>query len=120
MGFAVADVLSGKVNPSGKLSMTFERSYGDAYADRNFPSEVDDKTLGSMFMWGNNDQQAQPRELQKDIDFTNYDEDIYVGYRYFDSFGKPVAYPFGYGLSYTTFDYSDMKVKKREETTVWL
>lgn len=112
MGFAVADVLSGKVNPSGKLSMTFERSYGDAYADRNFPSEVDDKTLGSMFMWGNNDQQAQPRELQKDIDFTNYDEDIYVGYRYFDSFGKPVAYPFGYGLSYTTFDYSDMKVKK--------
>ena len=109
-GFAVADVLSGKVNPSGKLPMTFQINYGDAYADRNFPSNVDDKTLGAMFMWGyNKDAAPQDRKPQKDIDFTNYEEDIYVGYRYFDSFGKPVAYPFGYGLSYTTFEYSDTK-----------
>jgi beta-glucosidase len=107
-GFAVADVLSGKVNPSGKLPMTFAIKYGDAYADKNFPAQVDDKTLGAMFMWGyNKDAAPKDRKPQKDIDFTNYEEDIYVGYRYFDSFGKPVAYPFGYGLSYTTFAYAD-------------
>lgn len=108
-GFSVADVLSGRVNPSGKLPMTFQINYGDAYADRNFPANVDDKTLGAMFMWGyNKDQAPKDRQPQKDIDFTNYEEDIYVGYRYFDSFGKPVAYPFGYGLSYTTFGYENM------------
>ena len=106
-GYAVADVLSNKVNPSGKLPMTFAVNYGDAYADNNFPANVDDKTLGAMFMWGNNKEEAKERQPQKNIDFTNYEEDIYVGYRYFDSFGKPVAYPFGYGLSYTTFSYTD-------------
>ena len=111
-GFSVADVLSGKVNPSGKLPMTFQIKYGDAYADKNFPANVDDKTLGAMFMWGyNKDKAPKERQPQKDIDFTNYEEDIFVGYRYFDSFGKPVAYPFGFGLSYTTFAYNDLKVK---------
>jgi len=110
-GFSVADVLSGKVNPSGKLPMTFQIKYGDAYADKNFPANVDDKTLGAMFMWGyNKDKAPKERQPQANIDFTNYEEDIYVGYRYFDSFGKPVAYPFGYGLSYTTFEYDDMEV----------
>ena len=110
-GFSVADVLSGNVNPSGKLPMTFQVKYGDAYADKNFPANVDDKTLGAMFMWGyNKDSAPKDRKPQKDIDFTDYEEDIYVGYRYFDSFGKPVAYPFGFGLSYTTFEYDDMEV----------
>ena len=108
-GFSVADVLSGKVNPSGKLPMTFEIKYGDAYADKNFPANVDDKTLGAMFMWGRNKNDNTKRETQANIDYTNYEEDIYVGYRYFDSFNKPVAYPFGFGLSYTTFDYDNMK-----------
>ena len=112
-GFSVADVLSGKVNPSGKLPMTFQIKYGDAYADKNFPSNVDDKTLGAMFMWGyNKDQAPKDRQPQANIDYTNYEEDIYVGYRYFDSFGKPVAYPFGYGLSYTTFEYDDLEVEE--------
>ena len=110
-GFSVADVLSGKVNPSGKLPMTFQIKYGDAYADKNFPANVDDKTLGAMFMWGyNKDKAPKERKPQANIDFTNYEEDIYVGYRYFDSFGKPVAYPFGFGLSYTTFAYENLKV----------
>ena len=110
-GFSVADVLSGKVNPSGKLPMTFQVKYGDAYADKNFPSNVDDKTLGAMFMWGyNKDQAPKERKPQANIDYTNYEEDIYVGYRYFDSFGKAVAYPFGFGLSYTTFSYTNMSV----------
>ena len=109
-GFSVADVLSGKVNPSGKLPMTFQIKYGDAYADKNFPANVDDKTLGAMFMWGRNKDDAKKREPQANIDYTNYEEDIYVGYRYFDSFGKPVAYPFGFGLSYTTFGYENLSV----------
>ncbi len=113
-GFAVADVLSGRVNPSGKLPMTFQIKYGDAYADKNFPSNVDDKTLGAMFMWGRNKDDAKKREPQKNIDFTNYEEDIYVGYRYFDSFDKPVAYPFGFGLSYTTFGYENMRVSEND------
>ena len=112
-GFSVADVLSGKVNPSGKLPMTFQVKYGDAYADKNFPSNVDDKTLGAMFMWGyNKDQAPKERKPQANIDYTNYEEDIYVGYRYFDSFGKAVAYPFGFGLSYTTFSYTNMSVSE--------
>ena len=115
MGDAVADVLSGKVNPSGKLPMTFQINYGDAYADRNFPAEVSKDMLGSMFMWGYGQKEMKPRDPQKDIDFTNYEEDIYVGYRYFDSFGKPVAYPFGYGLSYTTFAYNNLKVTPKND-----
>ena len=112
-GFSVADVLSGKVNPSGKLPMTFQIKYGDAYADQFFPANVDDKTLGAMFMWGyNKDQAPKERTPQANIDYTNYEEDIYVGYRYFDSFGKPVAYPFGFGLSYTTFAYENMSVSE--------
>jgi beta-glucosidase len=110
-GFSVADVLSGRVNPSGKLPMTFQIKYGDAYADKNFPANVDDKTLGAMFMWGyDKDKAPKERKPEANIDFTNYEEDIYVGYRYFDSFSKPVAYPFGYGLSYTTFAYENMSV----------
>ena len=110
-GFSVADVLSGKVNPSGKLPMTFQIKYGDAYVDKNFPANVDDKTLGAMFMWGyDKDSAPKDHQPQKDIDFTNYEEDIYVGYRYFDSFGIPVAYPFGFGLSYTTFGYENLNV----------
>ena len=112
-GFSVADVLSGKVNPSGKLPMTFQIKYGDAYADKNFPANVDDKTLGAMFMWGyDKDKAPEERNPEANIDYTNYEEDIYVGYRYFDSFGKDVAYPFGFGLSYTTFSYDNMNVNE--------
>lgn len=112
-GFSIADVLSGKVNPSGKLPMTFQIKYGDAYADKNFPANVDDKTLGAMFMWGyDKDKAPEERNPEANIDYTNYEEDIYVGYRYFDSFGKNVAYPFGFGLSYTTFSYDNMNVSK--------
>ena len=112
-GFSIADVLSGKVNPSGKLPMTFQIKYGDAYADKNFPANVDDKTLGAMFMWGyDKDKAPEERNPEANIDYTNYEEDIYVGYRYFDSFGKDVAYPFGFGLSYTTFSYDNMNVSE--------
>ena len=76
-GNAVADVLTGKVNPCGKLSDTIARNY------ENYPSS---SSFGGK-------------------EFNNYTEDIFVGYRYFETFAKDkVLYPFGYGLSYTTFE----------------
>lgn len=93
-GDAVADVLSGDVNPSAKLPMTFPNDYMHHWSSLNFPYEAN---------WhGKN---------RKDIDYTNYEEGIYVGYRYFGTYGKAVSYPFGFGLSYTTFSYSKPVVK---------
>ena len=101
-GNSVADILTGKVNPSGKLTMTWPISATDHPSTKNFPQEMDNYTFRESLGWG-----AQiPGH-----DYTNHEEDIYVGYRYFDSFNKHVAYPFGYGLSYTTFEYSDAAVK---------
>ena len=101
-GNSVADILTGKVNPSGKLTMTWPISATDHPSTKNFPQEMDNYTFRESLGWG-----AQiPGH-----DYTNHDEDIYVGYRYFDSFNKNVAYPFGYGLSYTTFEYSKPAVK---------
>lgn len=105
-GNTVADILSGKVNPSGKLTMTFPNNVMDIPSTKNFPdaSKIDLKEQMRSFMGG-----SAPTN-RKDIDYTNYEEGIYVGYRYFDTFRVPVSFPFGYGLSYTTFNYSDMKV----------
>lgn len=104
-GNSIADVLSGKKNPSGRLPMTFPIAVEDHYSSKNMVMDAPiDKASGGLF---SDDQQI----LRKNIDYTNYEEDIYVGYRYFDTFRKEVSYPFGYGLSYTTFDYSDMTCK---------
>ena len=98
-GNSIADVISGKAYPSGKLPMTFPIDYTDHDSNRNFPLDAD---TGIIF--GAN-KQKHSRE-KRNIDHTIYEEDIYVGYRYFDTFSKDVSYPFGYGLQYTTFDYS--------------
>ena len=112
VGNSMADVLSGKVNPSGKLPVTFAADYNDDPSAKNFPGDVKDtKDLASMYMWGGDkNNAAKKREPVKNIDYTDYEEDIYVGYRYFTSFGKAVSFPFGYGLSYTTFDYKNAKI----------
>lgn len=86
-GNALADVLSGAVNPSGRLPMTFPITYTDHASAANFPVGTN---IGE--------------------DVTRYEEDIWVGYRDFDAFGKKVSYPFGYGLSYTNFNYSNFSV----------
>ena len=106
-GNTVADILSGKVNPSGKLPMTFPVSIADVASTKNFPdaSGIDLKEMFAGFMGG-----GPEHTDRKNIDYTNYEEGIYVGYRYFDTFGVPVSYPFGYGQSYTTFNYSSLKV----------
>jgi len=107
---AVADVLTGKVNPSGKLPMTFPVNFMDHPSSANFPYNYvrNAQPQGGMGMFGG---QPQQRQLQKDVDYTNYEEGIYVGYRYFTTAGKEVSYPFGYGLSYTNFAYTKPVVK---------
>ena len=82
-GKAAYDLIYGKVNPSGKLAETFPFLKKDNIVDRYFP-------MG-------------PRTVQ-------YRESVYVGYRYYEAAEKPVLYPFGYGLSYTEFEYSDLKL----------
>lgn len=97
-GNSVADVLTGKVNPSGKLTMTWP------VAAIDHPSSLDYPNVRANV----------PKDadgLRPYVDYTIHNEGINVGYRYFDTVGKAVAYPFGYGLSYTTFAYSKPTVK---------
>ena len=103
-GNSIADLLTGKVNPSGKLTMTWPIAATDHPSTKNFPGYLDQYSKDIMRSYtgsvaGN--------------DYTNHEEDIYVGYRYFDTFNREVAYPFGYGLSYTTFELSKPTVKAR-------
>lgn len=109
VGHCITDVLTGKVNPSGKLPVTFALQYGDAPSDNNFPFDYEFKmpsfAMGTGMNILGNKKEVKPKELERNVDYTNYEEGIYVGYRYFDTFRKKVSYPFGYGLSYTTFDY---------------
>ena len=103
-GNSVADILTGKVNPSGKLTMTWPIAATDHPSTANFAKTYDMYTYQGM-EGGNNPIPG--------VDFNNHEEDIYVGYRYFDTFKKNVAYPFGYGLSYTTFEFGKPSVKAK-------
>ncbi len=98
-GNAVTDVLSGKVNPSGKLATTFPMKYEDEPSAKSFPGkEFPEKATAGAF-----GMKLVPGEV-------TYEEGIYVGYRYFNTFGVKPAYEFGYGLSYTNFNYSNLKL----------
>ena len=101
-GNSVADVLTGKANPSGHLKSTWPISAWDVPSTKGYPQGLGDgyEVAGQLY----NGQMSG-------YNFTNHEEDIYVGYRYFDTFNKQVAYPFGYGLSYTTFAFGKPSVK---------
>ena len=101
-GNAVADILSGKINPSGKLASTFPVKYEDVSSAKSFPGkEFPDKaTTGMLGM------KAIPAEV-------TYEEGIYVGYRYYNTFKVKPAYEFGYGLSYTGFKYGDLTLSSK-------
>ncbi len=98
-GNAMADVISGKVNPSGKLASTFPARYEDDITARNFPGrEIPGSEKAGLFG-------------QKQVDAeVVYEEGVYVGYRYYNSFHVETAYPFGYGLSYTQFNTGKLKL----------
>ena len=102
-GNSVTDILSGKASPSGKLTMTFPVKFTDHASSDNFP--IDQKANLDITNSGTKKSDV------RNVDYTLYEEDIYVGYRYFDSFNKAVSYPFGYGLSYTNFEYSNASVQ---------
>lgn len=87
-GEAIASVLTGKVNPSGKLSETFPLSFEDTPAATGYA----------------------------DSKITRYDEGLHIGYRYFDAYDVPVLFPFGFGLSYSQFDYKNLKLKSNGKT----
>ena len=106
-GDAVADVLTGKVNPSGKLPMTFPIDYMDHPSSMNFPTGYEQQASVTTNTFGFVTAAPEVRN----VDFTDYAEGIWVGYRWFTTEGKNVSYPFGYGLSYTTFEYSKPSVK---------
>jgi beta-glucosidase len=108
-GNSIADLLTGKVNPSGKLTMTWPIAATDHASTKNFPGNLDNYSL--MQMVGSNS--PIPGHA-----YTNHEEDIYVGYRFFDTFNREVAYPFGYGLSYTTFEMSKPVVKAKGKDAV--
>ncbi len=114
-GYTVADVISGASYPSGKLPMTFPVNYLDVPSSFNFPYNYSGQQaanpMASIFGGGQ-------RRLVKDVDYTEYKEGIWVGYRYFQTVGKNVSYPFGYGLGYTTFSYSKPVVKVAKDGTV--
>ena len=88
---ALVDILNGKVNPSGKLPMSFPMSYSDVPSAKTFPGVPANNPVNAV-----------------------YQEGIYVGYRYYDSFKVPTAYEFGYGLSYTQFEYSNIQLSSKE------
>lgn len=108
-GNSIADLLTGKVNPSGKLTMTWPIAATDHASTKNFPGQIDDYSLQQMI--------GSKRPIPGHA-YTNHEEDIYVGYRYFDTFGRDVAYPFGFGLSYTTFAFSKPVVKAKGKNAV--
>jgi len=87
LGGAIADLLFGDANPSGRLAETFPKKLSDNPSYLNFPGEGDR---------------------------VEYREGIFVGYRYYDKKGIEPLFPFGYGLSYTTFEYSDLNISKKE------
>jgi beta-glucosidase len=107
-GNSVTDILTGKQSPSGKLPMTFPVNLMDHASSANFPIDATDEVY---FMNRRED------VGKKDVDVTRYEEGIYVGYRWFDKQNLPVSYPFGYGLSYTSFEYSAPAVSN-DGTTV--
>lgn len=105
-GYSVADVLTGKANPSGKLTMTWPNTLLDLPSSANFPN-VRPVNNNMRMRGGNNKVEFQ--------DYTKHMEGINVGYRYFTTNAKSVSYPFGFGLSYTTFSYSKPVVKATKD-----
>jgi beta-glucosidase len=112
-GQAIAEVLTGKISPSGKLPMTWTKRLEDvpAYATGTYPQNIEGNTQGDIFV---DITQNRSNERRQQL-IANYAEESLVGYRWFDSHDVAVAYPFGHGLSYAAFQYSNLAVKPTAE-----
>ena len=108
-GQALAEILTGKVSPSGKLPMTWPKKLEDvpAYTLGTYPQEMKSGNQGDIFVGLVNNQTNDRRQQL----IATYAEEEMVGYRWYDCKDVPVAYPFGFGLSYAKFEYSDLKVR---------
>ena len=104
-GNAIVDVLSGKENPSGKLATTFPVTYDGVSSSTNFPGKVIESASDTVEASEEATTGGPPPAKASEV---VYQEGIYVGYRYHDTFGVDTAYPFGHGLSYTTFSYENL------------
>jgi len=113
-GQALAEVLTGKISPSGKLPMSWPRQLTDvpAYALGNYPQNMESNTDGDIFVGLVNNQTGTRNRQQLKA---NYSEEGLVGYRWYDCKNVAVAYPFGHGLSYAQFQYSNLTVKPTAE-----
>lgn len=118
-GSSVADILTGNETPSGRLPMTWPLSYNDVPSKDDFPlpDEISEEALTESLK-GFTDVRTEGQ--RKNFDVTTYNDGIYVGYRYYTTKNVPVSYPFGYGLSYTTFSYNDLKAEKAENGDIFL
>lgn len=107
-GQALAEVLTGKVSPSGKLPMTWPKRLEDvpAYATGSYPQNIQSNTQGDIFV---DITQNRSNDRRQQL-IANYAEENLVGYRWYDDKQASVAYPFGFGLSYASFQYSDLQV----------
>ena len=105
-GNAVVDIISGKTNPSGRLVTTFPVKYVDNPSSESFPgTPISDETLKDPYLGIFVGKHSQ----------LEYNNGIYVGYRYYDTFEVPISYEFGYGLSYSDFAYSDLKINPSQD-----
>lgn len=111
-GRALSEILTGKVSPSGRLPFTFWGSLEDNPSTPNYQiRKLDPSCYGKDVARYNKDRHGRYR-------FTEYAEGIYVGYRGVEKFGKKPLYPFGYGLTYTTFEYSSLTASKEGDDVV--
>ena len=112
-GNSVASILSGEVNPSAKLPMTFPINVSDHASHGNFPLDGKPMSISDFFSSG---KEVAEEDKIRNEDFTIYEEGIYVGYRHFDKENIEVSYPFGYGLSYSAFEYDNMELTIENDT----
>ena len=112
-GRALAEVLTGKISPSGKLPMSWPKKLEDvpAYATGSYPQNIENNNQSDIFVGLVNNQRNDRRQQL----IAQYAEEDLVGYRWYDCKEVPVAYPFGFGLSYAKFEYSDLKIEPTVE-----
>jgi len=116
-GNALADVLVGNISPSGRLPFTLPVKLEDspAYALGNYPQDAKSADIFANLVSETESAEKAKERIKRDARNTAvYSEESLVGYRWFDTKKIPVMYPFGYGLTYTTFSYSNLKTDKQK------